>query len=218
VEVDNFPFWAPIDFHQVAGHNTLIAPRIAVTRDTRDSILRPTEGNFLELGFEYGFGTFDFPIVTIEDSQFFTLYQRPDGSGRHVLSVRGLAGVAGDDTPLFERFYAGGFRTMRGFDFRGVGPEKMGFKVGGKFELLGSVEYQIPILASDNVYAVVFSDFGTVEEDVEIKDFRVSVGGGLRLIVPMFGPVPIALDWGYPVVKKDTDERQIFSFWVGFFR
>jgi outer membrane protein insertion porin family len=135
-----------------------------------------------------------------------------------VLALRGMVGIAGDDTPLFERFFAGGFRTLRGFEFRGVGPEQLGFKTGGTFQLLGSVEYQIPILANDNVYAVVFSDFGTVEDDIEIKDMRVSVGGGLRLIVPMFGPVPIALDWAYPVVKKDTDDTQIFSFWVGFFR
>lgn len=218
VEVTDFPFWAPQVYQEARGHNTVLAPRVALTRDTRDSFLRPTEGNFLEIGLEYGFGDFTFPVFTIEDSQFFTLYQRPDGSGRHVLAFRGMVGIAGDDTPVFERFFAGGFRTLRGFEFRGVGPEQFGFKTGGRFQLLGSVEYQIPILANDNVYAVVFSDFGTVEENIEINDFRVSVGGGLRLIVPMFGPVPIALDWAYPVVKTDFDDRQIFSFWVGFFR
>jgi outer membrane protein assembly factor BamA len=218
VQVSDFPFWAPPIYQEARGNNTVLAPKLGMTRDTRDSILRATEGNFLEIGLEYGLGSFNFPVFTVEDSQYFTLYQRPDGSGRHVLALRGMVGIAGDDTPLFERFYAGGFRTLRGFEFRGVGPEQLGFKTGGTFQMLGSVEYQIPILANDNVYAVVFSDFGTVEEDIEIKDVRVSVGGGLRLIVPMFGPVPIALDWAYPVVKKDTDDRQLFSFWVGFFR
>jgi outer membrane protein insertion porin family len=73
-------------------------------------------------------------------------------------------------------------------------------------------------MANDNIYAVVFCDGGTVEEDVAIRDFRVSAGAGLRLIVPMFGPVPIALDFAYPINKKDTDDKEIFSFYVGFFR
>ncbi len=218
VKVDNFAFFAPRDFHEVAGHNLVVAPKVALARDTRDSILRPTEGNHFEVSFEQGLGDFSYPIVNVEDTHYWTIHERPDGSGRHVIALRGQMAIAGDDTPLFDRLYAGGFRTLRGFEFRGVGPSVNGFRVGGKFLLLGSVEYQIPILANDNIYAVVFSDFGTVEDDVSIRDFRASVGAGLRLIVPMFGPVPIALDWAYPVAKADTDEREIFSFWVGFFR
>jgi outer membrane protein assembly factor BamA len=33
----------------------------------------------------------------------------------------------------------------------------------------------------------------------------------------MFGPVPIALDFGFPIVKADGDQRQMFNFWLGFF-
>ena len=40
---------------------------------------------------------------------------------------------------------------------------------------------------------------------------------GLRIVVPMLGPVPIALDFGFPIVKAPTDNKQVFSFWVGFF-
>ena len=59
---------------------------------------------------------------------------------------------------------------------------------------------------------------GTVERSVEIRDYRVSVGAGLRITVPMLGPVPIALDLGFPLVKGPNDHEQVFSFWVGFFR
>jgi outer membrane protein insertion porin family len=45
----------------------------------------------------------------------------------------------------------------------------------------------------------------------------VAAGVGLRIVVPMMGPVPIALDFGFPIVKADTDVDQLFSFWVGFF-
>jgi outer membrane protein insertion porin family len=210
VTIKNVAPWAPVDILSVQGNNAVFAPRFSLVRDSRDSFLRPTEGSRYEFAYEQGFGDFTFPVVTIDAAHFFTVYERPDGSGRHVIQVKGQAGWAGEDTPVFEKFYAGGQRTLRGFEFRGVGPDKNGFKVGGRFTLSGSVEYQIPLVASDKLYAVVFSDFGTVEENVEIKDFRASVGAGLRLAIPMFGPAPLALDWAFPLSKKDSDDKQAF--------
>ena len=49
-------------------------------------------------------------------------------------------------------------------------------------------------------------------------NYRVSAGFGVRFVVPMLGPVPIALDFGFPIVKAPTDQTQVFSFWLGFFR
>jgi outer membrane protein assembly factor BamA len=106
---------------------------------------------------------------------------------------------------------------MRGFEFRGMGPAINNYEIGGRFMFLNSLEYQIPILANDHLYAVTFVDTGTVERQVEIKDYRVSAGFGLRILVPMLGPVPIALDCGFPIVKGPNDHEQVFSFWVGFF-
>jgi outer membrane protein assembly complex protein YaeT len=217
VQVFNVPFWAPFDLTGAVGDHFLCGMRLGITRDTRDSYLRPTEGSMVELGVEQVVGDYTFPIVSLEANKYFTLYQRPDGSGRHVLAARTQVAYAGANTPFFERFYAGGFRSMRGFEFRGVGPDINGFMVGGDFMWLNSLEYQLPILANDQLYAVAFVDSGTVESQVEIKNYRVAAGLGLRVVVPMLGPVPIALDFGFPIVRKDTDREQIFSFWVGFF-
>ena len=46
----------------------------------------------------------------------------------------------------------------------------------------------------------------------------VTAGAGLRIVVPAMGPVPIAFDFGFPVVKGPGDQQQVFSFWVGLFR
>ncbi|MCS7161612.1 MAG: BamA/TamA family outer membrane protein [Gemmatales bacterium] len=218
VKVYSFPPNAPLDFQEVAGHNFVFAPRLSVVRDTRDSIIRPTTGSFLELAYEHGLGDFNYPILTAEGSKYWTVYERPDGSGRHVLAARGIVGWAGDDTPLYDRFYAGGFRTLRGFRFRGVGPRINGLNVGGTFEALGSVEYQIPLLANDMIYAVAFTDFGTVDSEVSFDKFRVSTGVGLRINVPMLGPAPIALDWGFPIVREPGDLRRVFFFGIAFNR
>jgi outer membrane protein assembly complex protein YaeT len=214
---DVVPF-APSDFQEVLGNNFVFAPRVGVVRDDRDSFIRPTEGSIVEASYEQVLGDYTFPVLNAEASKYFTLWERPDGSGRHVLALRSQVAWAGDDAPVFERFYAGGFRSLRGFEFRGVGPNKDGFMVGGDFMFLASAEYQVPILANDQVYAVAFLDSGTVEEDVRISDYRVSAGFGLRFVVPMLGPVPIAIDFGFPIARAATDREQIFSFYVGLFR
>lgn len=38
-----------------------------------------------------------------------------------------------------------------------------------------------------------------------------------RVVVPGIGPVPVALDFGFPLIGNDKD-KQVFSFWIGFFR
>ena len=98
-------------------------------------------------------------MATVDFSQYFTVWQRADGSGRHVVALHSNVSYAGDSTPVFERYYAGGFRSIRGFAFRGVGPTIDNFKVGGDFQLLNSVEYQVPVQAGDNIYLVGFVVF-----------------------------------------------------------
>lgn len=144
--------------------------------------------------------------------------QRPDGGGRHILSLSGELGWTGEDTPIFERYYAGGYQSFRGFAFRGVSPREMNVGIGGTWMALGSAEYQVPLTAAENVKAVVFTDIGTVEEDVSFSDFRATVGAGVRLTIPGMGPAPIALDWGIPVLKQDQDDKRLFSFYIGITR
>jgi outer membrane protein insertion porin family len=208
----------PPDLLEVLGDNFLTALTLSLEHDTRDNPFIPSCGHFAQVAFEQGFGDFSFPKVSLEGRQYWTVTERIDGSGKNILSLRGTVGFAGDDTPMFERFFAGGFRNFRGFEFRGVGPSVFDVHVGGEFMLLGSVEYQLPITADDTLQMVFFSDFGTVEEDVRISDFRVTAGLGLRVIVPMLGPVPLAFDFAFPLHSADTDDEQVFSFFIGFFR
>lgn len=206
------------------GDNFLGTGRFTLAYDTRDSSYMATEGFNVSGSVEQAFADYDFTKLELLGSQYYTVYQRPDGAGKHILSFRGNLGWTTDDTPSFERFYAGGFQTFRGFEFRSVSPLEPGnlgtngAAVGGFFQALGTAEYMVPVLANEAVRVVAFTDFGTVDEDVSLDKFRVSVGAGLRITVPQMGPVPIALDWAFPVVKQETDIRQIFSFYIGLTR
>jgi outer membrane protein assembly complex protein YaeT len=216
VGVHDVSAFAPDDFTSVVGDHLLIGTRLDVVRDTRDSRIRPTSGNRLDVSFEEVTGDFTFPIARAQWDQYWTVYQRPDGSGKHVLALRSQFGWEGGDAPVYERFYAGGFETLRGFAFRGVGPNVNGYETGGDFLLLNSLEYQVPLRADDRAYFVTFVDSGTVEPSLELKDYRVSVGFGLRFLLPVLGQMPIALDCGFPVVRAAGDHEQVFSFSLGF--
>src|SRR5262249_37891803 len=133
VGIHDVPDYEPIDYQEVVGENFLLGLRGSVTRDTRDSYLRPTEGSLVEVSYEECLGSFTFPLFTADANKYFTIWQRADGSGRHVLAARTELGIAGSNTPVYERFFAGGFRSMRGFEFRGVGPQMNEFELGGDF-------------------------------------------------------------------------------------
>ena len=219
VEVKNVQPYAPPSISRDIGNHLLLGLRAGLTRDTRDSFIYPTNGSVFDVGYEQVGGDYAFPLATAEYTKFFSskYFQREDGSGKHVVALRSQVSVAGTNTPVFERFYAGGFRSLRGFTFRGVGPSENNLMVGGRFSFLNTVEYQIPILPSDKLFFVTFLDHGTVERDIEIKDYRASVGFGFRIAVPALGPQPIALDFAFPISRRDTDNRQLFSFYVGLF-
>jgi outer membrane protein insertion porin family len=216
VDIYDVPDYYPTEITQYRGSHFLAGVRGALTRDSRDSYLRATEGSNFEIGYEQCFGDYTFPLFNVEASKYFTTYQRPDGSGRHVLALKSQAMFSNSSDPIYERFYAGGYRSLRGFEFRGVGPYVDGLNVGGTFAFLNSAEYQIPLVASDQLYMVGFVDSGTVESNVTINNYRVAAGLGLRIVVPALGPLPIALDFGVPIVKGPDDRKQLFSFWLGY--
>ncbi len=216
VDIFDVPDYYPDSITQYRGNHFLAGLRGALTRDSRDSYLRATEGSNVEVGYEQVMGDYTFPLFNVEATKYFTTYQRPDGSGRHVLALKSQAMFSSSDAPIYERFYAGGFRSLRGFEFRGVGPFDQGLNTGGTFAFLNSAEYQIPLVANDQLYMVGFVDSGTVENGVKITDYRVTAGLGMRIVVPALGPLPIALDFGIPIVKGPDDRQQIFSFWLGY--
>ena len=212
------------------GTNSVYGFSGGLVHDTRDSPFLPTQGHLATFEFEQVIGTFVYPRGILEGRQYFLLNERPDGSGRHVLSIGSVLGMSGPNTPAYDNFFAGGYNTLRGFTFRGASPRQTAngsspvnanqdaAVIGGPFEWLNTVEYMFPITANDALRGVVFTDFGTVESNVSINNMRVAPGFGLRITLPAMGPAPIALDFAVPVVYAPYDSKQLFSFFVGFAR
>jgi len=222
VELSRFTTTVPLSLiTESQGENFLSTIRTAIAHDTRDSAFLPSEGHFAEFAFEQAFGDFVYPRFEVQSSQHFTVFQRPDGDGRHIVTLHGQANWTDSGTPLFERYFAGGYQSFRGFAFRGVSPQAGGIGVGGDIMLLGSAEYSLPVTADENIRLVTFVDSGTVEETedtIRADRVRVTVGAGVRLTIPAMGPAPLAFDFGIPVASERSDDERIFSFYVGISR
>jgi len=223
VEVSNIDAEAPLDVFAVEGGNLVTSIGLSMQRDTTDNNIFPTEGSRVRFGVERAGalgGDFDFTKLTARLNKFWTVDE--DFLGRKtVFSFRGQAGLIPEENeaPLFERFFAGGHNTFRGFAFRGVGPRGIRATdggvsdeaVGGRFQLLVGFEYEFP-LVDDWLRGAVFTDQGTVSDEISVSEWRVSVGTGVRVRVPFLGRAPLALDFALPVREEENDETRVFSF------
>ena len=201
------------------GNSFLSTGRLALAHDTRDSPFQPRHGHYVTSGFEQAFGEFNYSRVDAEGHQYFYFLERPDGEGGHILSLGLQAAWTGADTPIYERYFAGGFQSVRGFSYRGISPIANRARIGGQFSFLGGAEYLVPITADGTLGAVAFTDFGTIQDTTaKLTNLRLTVGFGMRVTVPMMGPAPIALDFGFPLMKDKDDLTQVFQFTMGLTR
>lgn len=216
IEVDNFEDNVSADLLREEGENNLSVVGTTLSRDTRDNVFNPTKGLYLEGGVDVAGGPF------AGDKDFYRL----TGKGSYniplkydsVLEFRLRTGVMNDYgdsdyVPIFERFFAGGSRTIRGYDERGVGPLDPGTNdpVGGESMVVGNVELTIPLLEFMKLAA--FYDTGNVWKDMEdfgTTNLKSGVGLGLRFKTPIG---PINLDYGYPLDDEPGEESRSGKFY-----
>jgi outer membrane protein insertion porin family len=201
------------------GHSTLTSIALSARYDTTDSKILPSRGYIFSGGYEWAGamgGDYDYHKFTLGFNYFQTISE--DLLERKtILTYRADAGYITGSSPFFERFYAGGIGSIRGFKYRGISPRSGPDEdpVGGDFMLSGSVELNFPI-AGEMLRGVVFADAGTVEPDFRIGTIRTSVGAGIRLTLPIFGQLPLALDFGVPITKDRQDDTRLLSFSLGY--
>ncbi len=223
INVDNIEPSSAVDLFDVEGDSALGSLGAQLTRNTTDSRFRPSRGTRLQVGLERAGalgGDYSFTRLSAEHVLFLPVYESFLGY-KTVFSLRNEVGYIPEgqgEVPLFERFYRGG-STMRGYRFRTISPKgirndtkTLGTDpVGGSFTFFAGAEINQPVY-KDVVSVVGFVDSGTVDQDIGFENYRVSVGLGLRLNIEALGPVPIAFDFGFPVLKVKGDRERVFSF------
>jgi outer membrane protein insertion porin family len=223
VELSDIDDDAPVDIFDDRELSRLGIAGLQLSRTTVDNRLRPSHGTRLSFGIEQAGalgGDYSFTKLDAGYTSFFTLYESFLGY-KTVLKLSGQAGYIPQgqgSTPVFERFYLGG-NSFRGFAFRGVSPRgirndtgELGRDpVGGTFMFFAGAELNQPVYR-DVVSLVGFVDSGTVDTDVSLDRYRVSTGFGVRLFVPQISPIPLAFDFGFPLVKEPGDRQRLFTF------
>ncbi len=198
-----------------------------LVRDNTDSRWLPSKGDRLTLNYQQFVGDYVFGKASIDYSRYWTLYT--DALDRkHILAGRVAAGQIFGTAPVYEKYYGGGLGSIRGFKYRGISPRSAGGPepddpnvIGGRDEVIGGdrfafagSEYTFPI-AGDVLRGAFFVDSGSVMDAWSDTTWRVSTGVGLRIAVPFLQDVPMSLDLGFPIVKTQQDDTQLFSFSFG---
>ncbi len=176
--------------------------------DSRDSSILARSGHKFDVGLTVAGLGGDVETITLsgQGQKFWNL------KWDSIFSVSGelafVDSIGDGDIPIFERMFLGGGRTLRGFEFRDVGPRDDGFTdevYGGNSLGYVSFEYTVPII--ETVRAAVFSDIGFVNSsswDISPSDIYSDVGVGIRLKLPI-SPLPLALDYAIPVSSPDDE-------------
>jgi outer membrane protein insertion porin family len=192
---------------------------VNLSRDTRDNVYDPTRGSTASIGLDFaGVGFGEKFVRSVAAATYF----QPLPWLEHVLSFRFTAGYSfgwdKDSVPLFERFYLGGSNSLRQFKSLQVSPrDNTGTRIGGNSELLGTIEYQIPLFFG--IKAAVFYDVGQVwgpdisqGTKIDLSDLRHGVGAGFRWNSP-FGPIRV--DYGIKLDQRKGESFGEFNFSAG---
>lgn len=223
VELSDIDSDQPTEVFEFADQAFVTGLGASLTRSTYDNVFRPSKGTRVVLSAEQvGLlgGDYDFTKMGGEYTTYFKI--REDALGRKTILSLNLNSsyIPQDrsDVPVYERYYLGG-RSFRGFDFRTVSPkgiradngEPSDDPVGGLWLFFAGAEVKQPVFG-DMISVVGFVDSGTVLIEPGLEDYRVSVGLGLRLYIPQLSPFDLAFDFGFPILKEDGDDEQLFSF------
>ncbi|BBN56049.1 outer membrane protein assembly factor [Pseudomonas chlororaphis subsp. aurantiaca] len=89
------------------------------------------------------------------------------------------------------RFFAGGDQSVRGYDYQSLSPENSdGDRIGGRYMVAGSVEYQYSI--AEKWRLATFVDQGNSFDKLELPNLKTGVGVGVRWVSPV-GPIRLDL-------------------------
>jgi translocation and assembly module TamA len=115
-----------------------------------------------------------------------------------------------DEIPIFERFYAGGSDSVRGYARRHIGPLIANEPLGGRTLVEWSTELRHPI--TETIGVVAFLDAGRVSPQTFTFPFdklQFGTGGGVRYRSPVG---PLRLELGFPLDREGDDAAwQIYA-------
>lgn len=195
------------------------------SRNTRNRAIFPNKGGYLSLSTELALpgGDLEYYKVLLKAQRYFPITNRVS------LAINGEFGRGDgyhntDGLPFFENYFAGGERSVRGYEPNSLGPRYENTSttpstfsaIGGNVRVVGNLELVFPPPFSPNSKSVrfnIFVDAGNVYEDtVDADELRYSAGIAATWLTPIG---PLTFSWATPFNDQPGDELKSFQFTIG---
>jgi len=190
-------------------------------RDSRNRRLLANEGALTTLGTEVTIPGSDLEYykLNIRHLQYFPLGKVT------ALSLNARLGYGDgygqtNQLPPFKNYFAGGSRTVRGYDSNSLGPRDpvTGDPTGGDRMVIGNIELILPNPleteeGSGSTRVTAFVDVGNVfQGKVEWSELRASTGLALLWLSPVGA---LTFSYAIPINDQEGDRLQAFQFTLG---
>ena len=136
-----------------------------------------------------------------------------------------------DELPFFERYFAGGLRTVRAFNTNSLGPRDLlsNDPIGGNLRVVGGADVIFPIpfmekppnsvrlsafLDVGNVFLDKAPTYNSTENGFDASQLRMSTGLSFVWLAPIG---PLRFSYGIPLNDVPGDDLRAFQFSIGSF-
>ncbi|MCX7895605.1 MAG: outer membrane protein assembly factor BamA [Thermoanaerobaculum sp.] len=211
-------------YEEASGVTSAITPGFGF--DSRDDPFDPNQGvsYFARVRTAGGIlgGDFNYVRPELGFSFFYPL------SRRYILAANLEGGMirpyGGSSIPLYDRYFLGGERSLRGFSYYSVVPRKAngdyfltenGSRMGGDRYLQLNLEYQIKL--GGPIKFILFADLGNTWHELQgwqLGLLRYSAGAELRITLPIF-QAPLRFIYGVNLKPFPDEKRSDFQFSIG---
>ena len=219
---------APSSIEAGKSLTSAVTPRLSY--DTRNHFFVPTEGTrsvtslkLAGLGGDNRFMRSDASL-----SWYYPVFKNFEWGEKFALMLGGRVGYGASWTdrelPLFERYFAGGINSVRGYEYRTLGPRECPEDtpdcddpevIGGNKQLILKTELHFPILGQWGFRGSVFLDQGQAfgpSQNIRLEDLKRSLGLAMQWQSPIG---PVKLSWAFPLNAEPSDHTEVLGFAFG---
>lgn len=179
----------------------LVLPGLSLSKSRADDFINPLDGWKLLASVQ---GASESLLSDNTFLQFYGSAKWIKGFGRFRLLTRGELGATWIDQngelPASLRYYAGGDQSVRGYDFRAIGPQdEEGNAQGGR--QLAVASFEVDYRIRDKWRLALFTDAGSAFDNRGDLDPVYSAGIGLRWLSPIG---PLRIDLAHPINADES--------------
>ncbi len=191
------------------------------SRDRRNRRILPTAGAYSRAGVDVTTPGSDLEYykLNLRHIQYFAL------GDLTTLMIKGVLGYGAgygntSSLPPFQRYYAGGSNSVRGYDSNSLGPRDgiTNYAIGGDKKFVANFELILPNPFSEksgSTRVSAFLDIGNVfgaQDKIDFRELRQAAGVAFLWLAPVGA---MRFSYAIPLNAQDSDQLQSFQFTMG---